>query len=208
VNTLHCATKEELSSCVDLFLKGFSEQISFFFNPPPRALFLDLISAYRESFPEWVIVAAEKERKDVLGCILLSQPIGRVVALKHFQRDLGLIFWRVLLRKYSFFPFFKMLRAAGWFLFFSIKGRSLHPKGSGRVVLIAVAEDCQGRGLGRQLLEEGLSFLRKEGFQEVVLEVRSDNKRALSLYRTAGFSVTGRIRTPIGVSHAMLLRLQ
>lgn len=59
---------------------------------------------------------------------------------------------------------------------------------------ITVADACQGRGYGRQLLE----FLLKEAVQQhmhaMFLEVRVSNQPALALYRRLGFLEVGRRR--------------
>ena len=55
---------------------------------------------------------------------------------------------------------------------------------------IAVAPDCRGRGVGRQLLAAVEEQARAEGCCKVTLEVRSDNARAMAAYRRAGFRST------------------
>ena len=61
------------------------------------------------------------------------------------------------------------------------------------LLLIAVLEDQQGRGIGGLLLEQFLDQAREDGVGRVHLEVRDGNP-AISIYRAAGFSAVGRRR--------------
>ena len=53
---------------------------------------------------------------------------------------------------------------------------------------IGVDPAHQGRGIGRRLLDELLSFARGG---EVFLEVRTDNEAAINLYQSVGFATVG-----------------
>ncbi|MDP5293533.1 ribosomal protein S18-alanine N-acetyltransferase [Oceanimonas sp. CHS3-5] len=59
---------------------------------------------------------------------------------------------------------------------------------------ICVAPAHQGRGLGRQLLENYFAQCRTLGLGWLWLEVRASNRAALSLYASAGFEESGRRR--------------
>lgn len=61
------------------------------------------------------------------------------------------------------------------------------------LLLIAVLEEQQGRGVGGLLLDHFLDEAREEGVGRVHLEVRDGNP-AISIYRAAGFSPVGRRR--------------
>ena len=45
-----------------------------------------------------------------------------------------------------------------------------------------------GKGIGTALAEKVLTFARENGFEQVFLDVRSDNTRAIHLYEKLGFS--------------------
>ena len=64
---------------------------------------------------------------------------------------------------------------------------------------IGVDPACQGRGIGRRLLDELLHFA--DG-GVVYLEVRTDNEPAIALYRSVGFEQVGRRRRYYRVSGA------
>ncbi|MCR4404680.1 MAG: GNAT family N-acetyltransferase [Candidatus Acetothermia bacterium] len=59
----------------------------------------------------------------------------------------------------------------------------------GHVMNLAVAVDRRRRGLGSQLLRAGLGYLRDLGAWRVELEVRTQNREAIQLYRKFGFSI-------------------
>lgn len=57
---------------------------------------------------------------------------------------------------------------------------------------IAVAPDCRRMGIGRALMAEGLRRQMNEGCDSFFLEVRESNLPAQALYRSLGFTETGR----------------
>ncbi len=75
---------------------------------------------------------------------------------------------------------------------------------------IAVVAESQRRGVARQLLSELAEALRSAGVDVLALEVRASNEPALALYRSFGFSESGRrpryYLDP--VEDAVLMRLQ
>jgi ribosomal protein S18 acetylase RimI-like enzyme len=52
-----------------------------------------------------------------------------------------------------------------------------------------VLPEFQGRGYGRQMLLDAVETLLAEGWKRVLIEVATDNERALGLYRSCGFEV-------------------
>jgi ribosomal protein S18 acetylase RimI-like enzyme len=50
----------------------------------------------------------------------------------------------------------------------------------------------QGRGYGRQMLQDAVARLRSEGWARITIEVATDNEHALGLYRSCGFAVMAR----------------
>lgn len=55
---------------------------------------------------------------------------------------------------------------------------------------LAVHPDCQGRGVGRTLVLDGLRWCRRWGTRGVVVNTQHGNERALGLYRGLGFRDT------------------
>ena len=60
-------------------------------------------------------------------------------------------------------------------------------EGTGRIYMLGVDPTHRGRGLGRQLLLVGLSYLKSKGLHVVELTVDSENKAACALYESVGF---------------------
>lgn len=58
----------------------------------------------------------------------------------------------------------------------------------GEVYVIGVAPEAAGAGLGRALLSAGLERLRQRGCLAASLYVEADNRAALALYRSLGFT--------------------
>lgn len=53
---------------------------------------------------------------------------------------------------------------------------------------ISIAQDCQGRGMGRALLDHVIDIARRHGAQMMFLEVRPSNENAIALYESIGFN--------------------
>lgn len=61
------------------------------------------------------------------------------------------------------------------------------------VLTIAIHEGHQGRGFGKRLMEHLISWTREHPkVEKFELQVRSSNKRAISLYKSLGFTEEGR----------------
>ena len=56
---------------------------------------------------------------------------------------------------------------------------------------ISVAKDYWNKGIGSQLLNNIIVFARKNDFEVIDLQVRSDNKSAIHLYEKCGFQKIG-----------------
>lgn len=60
---------------------------------------------------------------------------------------------------------------------------------TGHVMNLAVDPAHRRRGLGTELLQAGLAYLKDIGAEQVELEVRTGNREAIQLYRKFGFSI-------------------
>jgi len=60
-------------------------------------------------------------------------------------------------------------------------------RNEGNIVSIAVSPKYRGRNIGRRLMTEVLSILKKSGVETVRLEVRKSNIGAQSFYEALGF---------------------
>jgi len=59
----------------------------------------------------------------------------------------------------------------------------------GRILMLGVAPDCRGKGIGKKLVLAGLARLRNRGLKVAELTVDSQNKVACALYKSIGFKV-------------------
>jgi ribosomal protein S18 acetylase RimI-like enzyme len=92
-------------------------------------------------------------------------------------------------------------QVVGWVQIERGKGSSVCHRGD---LEMGVSPAYQGRGIARELLERGISLANAAGIHRVELEVRSDNRRALELYRSMGFAVESMVRGAMrvdGVHH-------
>ena len=77
-------------------------------------------------------------------------------------------------------------RVVGWAHIERGRGGSVAHRGDLGMGVLAGYRGC---GIGRRLLDDCISVANILGIRRVELEVRSDNHRALMLYRNAGFAV-------------------
>lgn len=68
-------------------------------------------------------------------------------------------------------------------------------------------EEYQGKGLGYKLLKTAISKARESGFNNMVLDSISSSKKAISLYKRAGFIETERYNTNDTADVFMVLKL-
>lgn len=60
----------------------------------------------------------------------------------------------------------------------------------GEVAAVHVARRCRNQGIGRALMEEGMTMLRSYGCDTVHLMVTAENAAAVHLYEELGFTTT------------------
>jgi ribosomal-protein-alanine N-acetyltransferase len=59
------------------------------------------------------------------------------------------------------------------------------------ILNLAVHPDYRNRGIGTRLLGCGVDYCQKKGVEEIILEVRRSNYKAISLYRNFRFQPQG-----------------
>jgi mycothiol synthase len=62
-------------------------------------------------------------------------------------------------------------------------------RNKGRIYMLGVDPDFRNRGLGRELLRSGLSYLKSKGREIIDITVDSKNKAAVRLYDSEGFQL-------------------
>ena len=63
--------------------------------------------------------------------------------------------------------------------------------GEGEITNVGVRPNCQGKGIGKEIVRQALERGVKGQLQNIVLEVRVSNAPARSLYRNVGFKELG-----------------
>ena len=73
-----------------------------------------------------------------------------------------------------------------------ITTRSDRDSGMGHIPNLAVAAEARGQGLGRQLIQHALAFLRGQGMTHVKIETLDQNDIGRHLYPSCGFQEVAR----------------
>jgi ribosomal protein S18 acetylase RimI-like enzyme len=76
---------------------------------------------------------------------------------------------------------------------------------SGEIWALYVHPTRQGRGIGNQLMDEGLRILAIDGFEEVELWVLKDNLKARNWYESRGWDLNGKTKTEVNNGFASTL---
>jgi len=61
------------------------------------------------------------------------------------------------------------------------------PNGTCELVKLYVAKEARGTGLGKQLMEQSMSWAKENGYSHVYLESMPELKKAVSIYEKVGF---------------------
>ena len=61
------------------------------------------------------------------------------------------------------------------------------PQGTCELVKLYVAKEARGTGLGKQLMEQSMSWAKENGYTHVYLESMPELKKAVSIYEKVGF---------------------
>ena len=72
---------------------------------------------------------------------------------------------------------------------------------------IVVLESSTGKGVGSRLLRKALDAARKRGFNSVRVKTEVTNERAISFYRKAGFTESGKVVERVGGARVALRSL-
>jgi ribosomal protein S18 acetylase RimI-like enzyme len=73
-----------------------------------------------------------------------------------------------------------------------ISTRVDHQSGKGRIPNLAVDSTARGCGIGRQLIEHALEYMRQEGMSFAMIETMVNNPVGQHLYPSCGFVEVGR----------------
>jgi predicted GNAT family N-acyltransferase len=79
----------------------------------------------------------------------------------------------------------------------------LSPREAGEIKMrqVAISPECQGRGVGRKLVEASEAFAREKGFQKMKLNAR---ETAVPFYLSLGYELIGEPFTEVGIPHRLM----
>ena len=60
-----------------------------------------------------------------------------------------------------------------------------------RINGLSVKDETQGKGVGKNLLDHAISFLKTKGTERIILLVKESNEKAKELYKSRGFEFIG-----------------
>ncbi len=176
-------------ACADLASRGFREVVTGALHPLEQVPFIEAGFELRE---ELLLLLHDLRRLPDRppGRVRRAWPLDRraVLAIDHAAFE---PFWRLdasgLADTLAATPSTRFRVATdGGVSGYAITGRS----GSrGFLQRLAVAPEHEGRGLGRALGVDGLTWLRRRGATDVVVNTQLANDRALRLYTGLGFEL-------------------
>ena len=93
---------------------------------------------------------------------------------------------------------FELFRTPGSYYFVAIQDEKIIggcgifptenlPQGTCELVKLYVAEEARGTGIGKQLMEQSMSWAKENGYTHVYLESMPELKKAVSIYEKVGF---------------------
>jgi len=200
------AINSDLPECARLYIDGFKHQLHTIFGRHiPEKMFIDFLSYVRKLEKNGFIVACENGK--IAGFTIMSvNPLN--IYLNVFFLSFFPSLFNFISGKYSGICFHKVLTSLFDFVKFfrksSIADRKYHD--AGQVITMVVCESMRGRGIGGNLLKNGLDYLKKHT-DTVKLEVRQDNLPAIQLYKKNQFVEIGEVHSKVGTSLVMVRHL-
>ena len=140
---------------------------------------------------QWILSFAPSQLAGLPASPDLVEPDGAAVAALHDQLFPGTYYdGRELLKRQNAHRRLFAAQVAGRLVGY-LYAEAEPAFGEGRIEFVGVTEAARGRGIGAQLLAEGLRWLFGfEGMGPITLCVGEDNPAAIGLYRKVGFGVT------------------
>ena len=126
---------------------------------------------------------------EIVGYILATTDVARLRRAAFWQGYCLRLLWRTLSGSYDLrWRTLRILAADKWAF---LRGARRWGAQGTRLLSLAVHPGHQSQGIGRQLIQAALEYLRNKRAQPIRLEVRPDNAAALHLYQAAGFRARG-----------------
>ncbi|MCF6096127.1 GNAT family N-acetyltransferase [Thermovorax subterraneus] len=142
-----------------------------------------------ETFNGGFMVALHND--EVYGYIIMADDVRRLWTKALFSGFIFKVAAKALKGIYGIGPatIYKVVKNKLYYLKFEISTEK-----TAQLLSIAVHPSHHGKGIGKKLLEAGLKYIKYRGIKKIKLEVRPDNKSALSIYEKYGFQEVGKAK--------------
>ncbi|SHM67784.1 Acetyltransferase (GNAT) family protein [Caldanaerovirga acetigignens] len=182
---------QHIEAVVDIFCAAFHKSITFF-TPDisnVREAFKDFFGLLMETFNGGFMVALNEG--EVCGYIIMADDVRRLWVKAIFSGFIFKIAAKALRGIYGIglATIYKVVKNKLYYLKFEISTEK-----TAQLLSIAVHPSHHGKGIGKKLLEAGLKYIKCMGIKKIKLEVRPDNKSALSIYEKYGFQKVGKAK--------------
>lgn len=180
-----------IDAVAEIFCLAFEDSITFF-TPMTQKIKHALTDAFNllyRVFGQGFFIAVEND--EVCGYIVMADNIKRLwaeavtsgflkkAAMSTINGEYGLTFptlCKIVKNKLLYFRF------------------EMTTKPSAQVLSIAVHPEYHGRGIGQNLLSQGVKYIDSSGVKRIKLESRPDNIPAVKIYEKYGFRTVGATR--------------
>lgn len=190
------AIKEDISKIAALFTESFKDSVLHHCGKLPRPQAMeDVFSLVYEAEPEAAFVARHNGK--LIGYCFAPVKLSHLWMLAITGGHIFKWAWRWITGSYGFglHPVKVILLNKLAFLSSAVKPEKAS---NARILSIAVADECRGRGVATLLMEAALAYFRDRCALRVRLEVRPDNAPAIKVYEKLGFVKDGVTRDSQG----------
>ena len=204
------ARPADLAAIADLFQEAFPEALLAVFGKPrlPSRAVSDLLAGIFAVDPGGFFVARQEGR--VTGFIVVTAHLGRLYRRLILGGTLWTMAWRWISGRYAGLGPGFVPRLAGllWDYREVEKQLGAQDADTSQIISIVVDPGVRRQGVGRELTETALQYLRESRARVVRLEVDAAKEGPIALYRSFGFREVARLPTPRGPALVMTLLLK
>lgn len=188
---------EDTAAIAELYLKSFPESAEFFFDTRSAARLSTITACGFELVlmsPCLSLTCYDRQDTLIGYCIVSPKnglPLRHLLSPENIFKTTQLCFKSLTQLRIK-----ELLKLGLNSLSLTRKSGDDTPKKlpGGRIISIAVHPNVRGRGLGKSLLNQALSFLEKHEAKATYLEVRPNNLPAKTMYENMGFCTYGHIQ--------------
>lgn len=197
------ASPDDIQNIIEIFQASFYEDILISLGGiPPKDFFAAIFNLFLIAENEAFIIAREENK--IAGFLFIPADMKRI----WLEAVLGGHVFKIIyyLWSWSGFKYKSMLNLLrDKYLFLGSHKKVL--KADAQVLTIAVAQHFRNQGIAKELLQNGINYLRSKKVKSVRLEVRPQNLSAKKVYEKIGFTYRGCTRDSFGFWLVMIMQL-